>query len=216
MPSSAEFSRVAAVWNRRLHYYIGLYLLFFLWLFCFTGLILNHPQWTFAEFWPQRVQTTYSRPIQAAPPPGNDLVQARDVMRQLGIEGEIEWTKTRGNSSQMEFRVTRPGRVIDIAADFGKSAVSVQQLQYNGWGIARLLHTFTGVRFADARNTRDWSLTTLWVFCMDALAAGLILMVLSSLWLWWNLPHKRTFGWLALAIGVLTGGLFVFGLRWIG
>ena len=25
------------VWNRRLHFYIGLYLLFFLWLFGFTG-----------------------------------------------------------------------------------------------------------------------------------------------------------------------------------
>jgi hypothetical protein len=38
------------VWNRRLHYYLGLYLLFFCWLFAFTGLVLNHPRWAFAQF----------------------------------------------------------------------------------------------------------------------------------------------------------------------
>ena len=33
------------VWNRKLHYYLGLYFLFFLWLFSLTGLMLNHQQW---------------------------------------------------------------------------------------------------------------------------------------------------------------------------
>ena len=46
------------VWNRRLHYYLGLCLLFFTWLFVFTGLLLNHPRWQFAQFWPNRMQST--------------------------------------------------------------------------------------------------------------------------------------------------------------
>ena len=46
------------VWNRRVHYYLGLYLLFFTWLFAFTGLLLNHPRWQFAQFWPNRIQST--------------------------------------------------------------------------------------------------------------------------------------------------------------
>src|SRR5690349_6753373 len=79
------------IWNRRLHFYLGLFLLFFLWLFAFTGLLLNHPAWTFAEFWPNRKQMDIARQIQP-PPPGSDLVQAKDIMRQLGIKGEIEWT----------------------------------------------------------------------------------------------------------------------------
>ena len=36
-------------WNRKLHFYAGLFLLFFTWLFAFSGLLLNHPTWTFAE-----------------------------------------------------------------------------------------------------------------------------------------------------------------------
>ena len=43
------------VWNRRVHYYLGLFLLFFIWLFAFTGLLLNHPRWQFAQFWPNRI-----------------------------------------------------------------------------------------------------------------------------------------------------------------
>ena len=80
MPSSRDdYVRrvldVFEVWNRRLHFYIGLYLLFFLWLFAFTGLILNHPGWTFAEFWPNRKQTAFEREIKP-PPAGPDLAQA--------------------------------------------------------------------------------------------------------------------------------------------
>src|SRR5215475_6494228 len=77
-------------WNARLHYFSGLFLLFFLWLFALTGLLLNH-QWKFSEFWDTRHQSNFERAIQP-PGLGTDLVQARDLMRQLGIEGEIEWT----------------------------------------------------------------------------------------------------------------------------
>jgi hypothetical protein len=216
MPSSGKLARTFAIWNRKGHYYLGLYLLFFLWLFCFTGIILNHPQWTFAEFWPQRIQTNYTRTIQPPPASAKDLAQAQDIMRQLGVEGEIEWTKTRADAAaKFDFRVTKPGRVIDISVT--QNTATVQQLQYNAWGISRLLHTFTGVRFNDDRhNARDWTLTIIWAYTMDALALGLILMVLTSLYLWWGLPpQKHLLGWIALGLGTLACGFFVVGLRWL-
>lgn len=37
-------------WNRKIHIYLGLYFLFFLGLFSISGLVLNHPQWAFAQF----------------------------------------------------------------------------------------------------------------------------------------------------------------------
>ena len=48
MPSSASGARrllTFETWNKKLHYYLGLYFLLFLWLFSFTGLLLNHPRW---------------------------------------------------------------------------------------------------------------------------------------------------------------------------
>jgi hypothetical protein len=48
----------------------------------------------------------------------------------------------------------------------------------------RILHTFTAVRMDDARNHRDWLLTSVWALAMDMAAVGLILMVLSSFIMW--------------------------------
>ena len=75
-------------WNRKLHYYAGLFLLFFLWLFAVTGLVLNHPTWNFAESWKNRKDTNYEREITApGPEVKGDLGQAREILKQLGIEG---------------------------------------------------------------------------------------------------------------------------------
>lgn len=202
------------VWNRKLHYYLGLYLLFFVWLFAFSGLLLNNSSWKFAEFWSNRKETTYKREI-TAPVPGSDLVQANDLMRQLDLTGEVEWTATQNKSNRLDFRVTRPGRVFEIKTDLEKKRATVKQTDLNAWGVMRLLHTFTGVRMNDSRNERDWILTSVWAFAMDAVAAGLILMVLSSLYMWYELPQKRRVGAIILSLGFLTCGLFCVGLRWL-
>ena len=73
----------------------------------------------------------------------------------------------------------------------------------------------TGVRMGDSTNDRDWALTTVWALSMDALAVGLILMVVSSLYMWWGLKQKRRFGALALGLGLASCGLFVVGFRWL-
>src|SRR6266446_3141046 len=97
-------------WNRKLHFYAGLFLLFFLWLFAFSGLLLNHPSWSFAEFWTNRKQTNYEREITAlGPEMKGDLGQAREIMRQLALRGEIMWTTTRTDPNQFVFQVRRPG-----------------------------------------------------------------------------------------------------------
>jgi hypothetical protein len=203
-------------WNRRLHFHAGLFLLLFVWLFALSGLLLNHPSWSFAEFWNNRKETNYEREITApGPEAGGDLGQAREILRQLGIVGEIMWTTTRTDPSQFEFQVRRPGHFFFINADLARKRVAVRQSEVNLWGVVKALHTFTGVQMDDARNTRDWKLTSVWVFSMDAVAAGLILMVLSSLYMWWELRPKRLSGAIALGLGSLTCGLFCVGLRWI-
>ncbi len=202
------------VWNRKAHYYLGLYLLFFVWLFALTGLLLNHPKWAFADFWPSRKQSTFERPIQRVPA-RSDVAQAKNVLSQLGLAGEIEWTVTRSDPDQLDFRASRPGRMFDIKTDFRRGLASVHRTDVNAWGVARILHTFTGVRIGDERNQRDWFITVLWASAMDAVAVGLIVMVLGSYYMWFRLPRKRTGGVIALSLGVFACGLFVIGLRWL-
>ena len=209
MPSSAKRSLEA--WNRRLHICLGLYFLFFLWLFAFTGLLLNHPLWRFAQFWPQRVETTYENSIDSISAQG-DLERAQSVMRQLGLTGEIDWPPRQPDAGRMEFTVNRPGDMNRVRVDLNENRASVQHIEINGWGVMHVLHTFSGTRANNPEARRDWSLTKLWVVAMDALAAGLILIVLSSYYMWWRLRPKRLAGSICLAAGVLTCGFFLFGL----
>ncbi len=217
MRSSTEPTAVIdflKLWNRKLHNYAGLFLLFFVWLFTFTGLLINHPQWQFAQFWNSRRQSTDEREI-AVPPPGGDLAQARDIMRQLGIRGEIQWTTTRKDASRFDFRVSRPGHSVEIKTDLARNKAVIQRIDLNVWGVAHILHTFTGVRIDDPLNRRDWILTSVWALAMDAVAAGLIFMVLSSFYMWCEVKQKRRMGVLVLLLGFLSCGLFCFVLRWL-
>lgn len=205
---------VFLVWNRRLHYYLGLYLLFFCWLFVFTGLLLNHSRWQFAQFWPNRVQSTTEQQFRV-PGAATEVERARDLMQQLGIAGEIQWPAAQPSSRAFTFQASRPGLVIEVKADLESGRATLQRTELNTWGVMQLLHTFTGVPASDTRNVRDWTLTTVWALSMDAVAAGLIIMVFSSYIMWYRLKAKRRGGIVALLLGVVSCGAFVTGLRWL-
>ena len=215
-PRASRWRTSCERWNRKLHFYAGLVLLFFVWLFAFSGLLLNHPTWSFAESWSNRKDTNYEREITApGPEVKGDLGQAREILRQLGIEGEILWTTTRTDANQFDFQVRRPGHFFFIKADLPQKRATVRHSIVNLWGVIKVLHAFTGVQMDDARQSRDWALTSVWAFSMDAVAAGLIFMVLSSLYMWWELPQKRLPGAVVLVLGSLSCGLFCIGLRWL-
>lgn len=209
MPSS--LSQKLETWNRRLHFYFGLYFLFFLWLFSFTGLILNHPQWRFAQFWPERKESGFEKPIQP-PTATSDVDRATEIMRELGLAGEIDWPAQKQAPGRLDFTVNRPGRTNRVSADLVQKRAAVQQIEINSWGVMYVLHTFSGTRINNPSATRDWTLTTMWVIAMDALAAGLLLMVFSSYYMWWRLKQRRWWGTIWLSAGVLCCGFFAIGL----
>jgi hypothetical protein len=207
MPS---FTDSVARWTRRLHYYAGLYLLALVWLFSLSGLLLNH-QWAFADFWPRRKETTFERSIQ--PLRGaRDVDRAADLVRQLEVSGEIGAITTRAPDT-FEVQVARPGTTFQIKADVTRQTASVQRTDVNHWGMFRTLHTFSGMPRTASNAERDWLPTKVWSFLMDAVSVGLIFLVLSSLYMWWGLRTKRALGMIALALGILSCGLFVVGLR---
>jgi hypothetical protein len=205
---------VFLVWNRRLHFYLGLYLLFFGWLFALTGLLLNHSTWEFAQFWPSRVQSSTVQEFREVDASG-DLARARDLMQQFGVVGEIQWPAAQPAGGPFTFQVTRPGRTVEVKADLATGRATLQRTELNAWGVLHVLHTFTGLRAADSVNRRDWVLTTVWALSMDAVAAGLVMMVITSYFMWYQLKTKRRGGIVALILGLLSCGVFVAGLRWL-
>src|SRR6186997_1075203 len=100
-------------WNRKLHFYLGLYFLFFLWLFSLTGLLLNHGQWLIAMAANERKETRYERTIDL-PAGTTDLDRARDVMRQLSLQGEMDLPAVPQEPGRLAFSVSRPNDASQI------------------------------------------------------------------------------------------------------
>jgi hypothetical protein len=209
MPSAAK--TVLELWNRRLHFYLGLFFLFFLWLFSLTGLLLNHGKWAIAQAANQRRETRYEQNIQ--PPVGpSDVLRARDVMRQLGLVGEIDWPSAAQQPGRLEFNVSRPRDASQVRVDLAQNRAAVQHFDNSGFAAFRIFHTFSGSRVNTPGTHRDWILTTIWVFSMDALAASLVVMVLGSYYMWYRLKPKRRLGLIVLAAGLVSCGAFLAGL----
>jgi hypothetical protein len=204
----ASFAKTFEVWNRKLHYYLGLYFLFFLWLFSLTGLMLNHQQW-FTDLY-ERHQTVYDPEIKT--PAGETREeQARDVMRQLNLKGEIEWPASQP-VGHIDFSVTRPNGAAQVRVDLNAKQAYVKEFKNTTLHAFQIFHTFSGSRFNQPASRRDWIVTTVWVLAMDALAAGVLIMVLGSYWMWWKLKKRKTLGVVTLVLGFLSCGLFVAGV----
>lgn len=206
-----RFFRAFETWNRKFHIYLGLYFLLFIWLFSISGLVLNHPRWQFAQFWPTREQTSFEQSFQAPVATGN-LPMAQDLMRQFKIDGEIYQLTNNVEQGQFAFRVMKPRTRFLIKADLKSQRATIERIRVNGWGVLYALHLFSGVRMENPELKRDWFWTKLWSFSMDALAVGLVVMVLGGVYMWYQLKPKRGWGLVVLALGILSCGLFVFGL----
>src|SRR5688500_18036837 len=185
------------VWNRRLHYYLGLYFLFFLWLFSLTGLMLNHQQW-FADLY-KRHEVSYDPEIRA-PFGATRAQQTFDVMRQLDLRGEVDWPASQP-VGHIDFTVARPNGAAQVRVDLNAKQAYVKEFKNGHLHAFQIFHTFSGSRFNQPASKRDWIMTSVWVFTMDALALGLIAMVLGSYYMWWRLKKRKALGIVALATG---------------
>ena len=195
-------------WNRKLHYYLGLYFLFFLWLFSLTGLMLNHQQW-FRDLY-ERDETKYDVVIEV-PEGDTDVARARAVMRQLNLRGEIEWAATQP-VAHLDFTVSRPNGAAQVRLDINARRAYVREFTNGHLHAFQIFHTFSGSRSAQPSSQRDWALTSVWVFAMDALAAGLIVMVLGSYYMWWRLKKRHALGLMVLATGFMSASVFLMGV----
>ncbi len=203
------FKRIDTL-NRKLHIYIGLYLLLFIWLFSVTGLLLNHPQWRFSQFWSQRQTSTFEWTVEW-PTDKDDLRIARSLLKQLSITGEIEGITISRDNHRFDIRVVKPGKIIDIKIDRMTNHANVEQIRVNTWGIMNMLHTFTGVRMNEPAKNRHWIMNQLWSLSIDALSIGFVVLVFGGLYMWYETKQKRRLGFVLLLIGMISCGVFVLG-----
>ena len=112
----------------------------------------------------------------------------------------------------LDFNVSRPTGSTQVRVDLNARTAYVREFDNNKRLAFQVFHTFSGTRFTQPASRRDWVVTSLWVFAMDALAVGLIVMVLGSYYMWWRLKKRKVLGVAVLFLGVLCCVVFVAGV----
>jgi uncharacterized protein len=196
---------IVSRWNRKFHIYTGLFLLFSILFFSFSGLVLNHGKWVFTSFWKERKETRTETSIMI-PADHDSASLIQYFKKQLNITGEIINVKL--NPENMNFRVVRPGYVREISIDFRSSACISKEIKFNWWGKIRNLHTFNGSDKDHPGIKPNWIITRVWRLVMDITATGLIILSISSWIMWYRVRKKYPAGLLILTVG-FAGAIFI-------
>jgi len=195
-------------WNRKIHIYLGLFMLLFLWLFSVSGLFMNHPKWFHGKM--ERTPNDHPITFEGEMDP---VARAHDLKEQLGLEGEL-LLRAQRNPQKFFFMVFRPNYRLGVSVDLATKVATVNTVQPQSVGVMADLHTFTGVRaiWNEPVQERDWIMTRIWSFCIDALSIGVILIVLSSLYMGLKIKENRRWVIGSLVAGVLACSFFIWGL----
>ena len=195
-------------WNRKIHIYLGLYMLLFLWIFSISGLFLNHPDWF--KHQPDRSPTEQTVQM---PEADSKTEKARALMQQLNLTGEILFQRQQ-KPGRFIFVAMRPHKRVFVNVDLQTNVAKLNTVKAQFTATLGILHTFSGVRpiWREAEPQRDWLPTQIWSFSMDALCFGLVFMVASSLYVAFQIKQNRAWCLISLTLGTLLCSFFLWGL----
>jgi hypothetical protein len=203
-PSPVLSKRRFYNWTRDLHLYIGLFLSPFLLLFAISTIALNHPanpRATPPEV-PLREQTVTIDPAVAV----NSLKQAKGLLRQLKVTGEIDVIRHNAKAGRLTIPVAKPGEFTTIDVDLQTKRATVTRRVEGMLAGLIYLHMRPGQHLAMLRG--NWPFMAAWSHLADAAVYGTLFLTVTGLYLWWFFKAERRIGWVLLAAGFITvGGL---------
>ena len=188
---------------RDLHLYAGLFLCPFVLLFAFSTVLLNHPSRPPAGGTPAKREVAIQVP---AGEPGS-ISHARDILRQTGVTGEMDYIRYNAKAEKLFIPVTRPGETIRIDVDLRVKRATIER-EERGLGEAlNYLHKMPGPHNVKFRG--NWVYLSWWAVTTDAVVYGILFLTLTGLYLWWKFKGERVVGWTLIGGGAATVLLLV-------
>jgi hypothetical protein len=175
---------------RRLHLYLGLFLLPWVVLFGLSSYPFNHPA-QIQPRWSVRVDRTFA--VDA--PDGADLRSiGAKMMAEAGLSGGFYVNRPipqRINVNHPNFfHPTRISYFVD------QKRLLAEDREFIWRQFLTSMHAHVGYEMHTA-----WD--TVWAVMIDVASVGLILWLISGFIMWWMLPGSRSWGWVAIAGGLV-------------
>lgn len=187
---------------RRTHLYLGMFLLPWVFIYAFSTLLLNHgPAFRQMrpgpEAWSPLWQKAFSREL----PESQQQLRgwAGDLLEQEGISRAAYGVQRQAD--QVVINVPRFLRPVRVTYHLADQTLTAEKRQ-GSWIEALLrLHFRHGYGQGDVKQ---W----IWGFVVDLVCVSFLVWIFTGLYLWWKIPHTRTWGWVAIAGGLV----YFFGL----
>ena len=178
--------------NRRLHLYLGLFFLPWLFIYGVSSALISHAAW-FRNNQEPPWQVLFERDYERAVPDKADLRQvAQEILKDLNLEGAF-WAQ---RPNPRELRINR----------------------FSFWDLTRLTYSIPERRLRAEHQTLRWDQVILrmhfrggfqqptfrddlWAILVDLACLGILVWVGSGIYMWWRLPRIRLWGALALGAG---------------
>ena len=191
---------------RRLHLYLGLSLTPWFLIYGLSSVVFNHPQYFNGLYQDGVPQWTvrFERPYSVEIPAGKDLRPVgAQIVKDAGLEGAF------GTYREREDRVNVYYHTFWKSVRFTYFPAEKRLLAED--------HRFRWDQFLTGMHARggfeqEMFLSDLWAVVVDLVCLGMLLWIVTGIYMWWKLENLRAWGWLAAGGGVLSFAMFVWRL----
>ena len=197
--------------SRDLHLYLGLFVSPFVIVFAVSVFFLNHAKVdTSAAASAVTVQNVTIPPgIETAR--GRDAVdRARQLLAQVGVEGEIGFIRYVRNEQRLVIPVSKPGLETTLNVDLSTRSVVVSRRSTGVLESVAYLHKIPGPHNADIRG--NWIWTRAWRWLADATVYLLLFISATGLYLWFAIKAERRIGLVLIGAGAASFSAFLYAL----
>ena len=190
--------------NKRIHLYLGLFLIAFFLQYAVSGLLFAHdfglndfykdkPQWT------KRFERTYDRPV----PENADLRPlAAQILEDTGLK-KRSFGVYRANKDQLNINTGSFFSTTRITYFIGQKRILAEDKTFRWDHFILKFHRGGGY-------AQDSFIADFWAFMVDLTCVATIIWVLSGIYMWWKMQETHRWGTVALGGGVISFLIFVF------
>lgn len=189
-------NKTVYVWTRDLHLCFGLFVSPFVLLFAVSTLMFNHT-WRPGE----AGETVRGPELPVEIPEGAEgIEQAKAVMRQLGVSGEIQNLFRR--KERLTVPIMAPGRRATVRVDLARGVATVEAQETGFWDGLLYLHKSPGPHVAAIRG--NWVFTRIWRWMADSVVCLVLFISASGIYMWIVLKAERRVGLVMAGAGCLS------------
>lgn len=188
--------------TRRLHLYLGMFLLPWFFIYGVSSLVFSHPQFFQDAFGKPQWTVRFDRSYDLEVPPGADLKQVgRRILHDNRLGGAFG--ANRPNSSQVNVYLFnfRSATQLNYFIDQKRLVAKDRKFQWSSF--------LTGMHARGGFAQDSW-LNDAWGITVDIICAGILLWIASGIYMWWKLPRSRPWGVFALTAGWASFLIFLF------